>query len=214
MHKSWVACLLLISCLWSCGGSKSKRKTLPILGKHTLLANKGGTYPPDTLYHRVGTFRFLNQDSSWVTAATFANKVYVADFFFTSCPTICPIMAKHMLKVYETYKNNPQVGIISHSIDPTYDDVNVLRKYANGLQVSSKTWHFVTGKQADIHDIALKRYFSVAIEDSTAAGGYLHSGSFLLVDNKQRIRGVYDGTSATSVDSLIHDISLLLDELP
>ena len=205
----------LISCcvLWLLlGCAERPRRRLPILGKHELLQGKLVEKDRDTIYHSIRDFRFLNQDSSWVTAETFSNKVYVADFFFTSCSTICPIMAKNMLLVYETYKDNPEVGIISHSIDPEYDTVNILRKYADGLQVSSETWHFVTGEKDDVYDLAIKSYLSVAVEDSSDPDGFLHSGYFLLVDKKRRIRGAYDGTSTTAMDTLIQDIDILLRE--
>ena len=195
----------------SCKGPEARR--LPILGQHTLL--KGPMMEQrsvDTLHHRIADFRFLNQDSSWVTQSTFLDKVYVADFFFTSCPTICPIMAKQMLRVYEAYQGNPEVGLISHTIDPEYDTVGVLRRYASALDVSSKTWHFVTGDKQSIYDLAIKSYLSIALEDEAEPGGFLHSGYFLLVDKERRIRGLYDGTSEASVDTLIQDIDILLKE--
>ena len=203
---SFCVVLLLLGC------TEQKKSKLPILGHHKLLEGVLSEKSYDTIHHSIRDFRFLNQDSNWVTEETFSDKVYVADFFFTSCPTICPIMAKNMLVVYESYKDNPEVGIISHSIDPEYDTVEILRKYANGLQVDSKTWHFVTGKKEDIYDLAIKSYLSVAVEDSTEPGGFLHSGYFLLVDKKRRVRGVYDGTSTTAMDTLVQDIGILLDE--
>ena len=197
--RLWLLCLICL--LTSCSPSDDgPRATLPILGRHVLMDSLENDKKRDTLYHSIRDFRLLNQDNHWVTGATFEDKVYVANFFFTSCPTICPIMAKNMLKVYEKYRKDPRVGIISHTIDPEYDDASVLKKYANGLQVESKTWHFVTGDKAYIYDLAIQSYLSVALEDSTAPGGYLHSGAFLLVDQKKRIRGVYDGTITTSID--------------
>ena len=209
--RSRLFCSFLLLLLWGCGGTTPSRR-LPVLGKHTLRAQSPGTELPDTIYHRVSEFRFLNQDSSWISEETFQDKVYVADFFFTSCPTICPVMAKHMLKVYESYRENHQVAIISHSIDPEYDTVAVLRKYAHALEVSSDTWHFVTGDKKSIYDLAIESYLSIALEDEAEPGGFLHSGYFLLVDKQRRIRGVYDGTSETSVDTLIQDIDILLKE--
>ena len=203
---SWLVLLIII---YACREPQARR--LPILGQRSLLkgplAEQEGS---DTLYHHIADFRFLNQDSTWITQATFSDKVYVADFFFTSCPTICPVMAKHMIKVYETYRDNPEVAIISHSIDPEHDTVAVLRKYARALDVSSKTWHFVTGDKKSIYDLAIESYFSVAFEDKEEPGGFLHSGYFLLIDKERRLRGLYDGTSEVSVDTLIQDIDILL----
>lgn len=182
-----------------------KEKPLPIFGERDF----NGT---DTIYHTIPDFRFVNQDSAIVTNDTFSNKIYVADFFFTTCPTICPIMKTQMLRVYEEFKNDPQVLILSHTIDPDHDTVAVLSDYAKRLDVKSSKWHFVTGKMEEIYSIAEKGYFTRASVDETVAGGFLHSGAFLLVDPKGRIRGQYDGTKEDQVDRLIHDIRRLKEE--
>ena len=114
-----------------------------------------------------------------------------------------------MLRVYEEYKNDPEVAILSHSIDPTHDTVAVLHDFAEKLGVESSKWHFVTGDKDEIYDIGETSYMVVANEDEEAAGGYIHSGAFLLVDKKGRIRGVYDGTVPEQVDVLINDIKRL-----
>ena len=201
-------CLLpLLSLLLSCAGSStSQLSPLPIFGERTLSPNQ------DTIYHTISSFQLLNQDSVWITNQSMYGKVYVADFFFTSCPTICPIMSKHMLLIYEKYKDNDQVRILSHSIDPDFDQVPVLKHYAEALEIEGETWHFLTGHRKEIYDLALNSYFSVVVEDDQAQGGYLHSGNFLLVDTHQRIRGVYDGTSEESVEVLLKDIQRLLNE--
>ncbi|HCX20319.1 MAG: SCO family protein [Flammeovirgaceae bacterium] len=183
---------------------------LPILGRKEYVDREvNGETVTDTLYHTIAPFEFVDQDSSIITNATFNNQVYVADFFFTSCPTICPVMKQQMLRVYEEYKNDPEVGIISHSIDPTHDTVAVLHDFAEKLGVESSKWHFVTGDKEKIYEIGETSYMVVANEDEEAAGGYIHSGAFLLVDKKGRIRGVYDGTVPEQVDVLIHDIKRL-----
>lgn len=183
---------------------------LPILGRKEYVDREvNGETVTDTLYHTIAPFEFVDQDSSIITNATFNNQVYVADFFFTSCPTICPVMKQQMLRVYEEYKNDPEVGIISHSIDPTHDTVAVLHDFAEKLGVESSKWHFVTGDKEKIYEIGETSYMVVANEDEEAAGGYIHSGAFLLVDKKGRIRGVYDGTVPEQVDVLINDIKRL-----
>jgi protein SCO1 len=201
--KNWrLAVFLLLACNAS---SCIREKPLPIYGEKELSGR-------DTIYHTISNFRFLNQDSSFVTNETVKGKVYVADFFFTSCRTICPIMKSQMLRVYEQFKNNPDVMILSHTIDPEYDTVGLLRDYAQRLGVSSNTWHFLTGSKDDIFTIAERSYFITAMEDESEPDGFIHSGAFLLIDRKQRIRGKYDGTKSHDVDRLIKDITRLKKE--
>ncbi|MEQ9297018.1 MAG: SCO family protein [Cyclobacteriaceae bacterium] len=186
---------------------------LPVLGRTQLVERiENGKVFYDTLPHTVKNFAFVNQDSVIVTNQTFDNQVYVADFFFTTCPTICPKMKKEMLRVYSEYETNPEVGILSHTIDPTHDTVAVLRDFAERLGVSSDKWHFVTGDQDAIYDISESSYMVTAASDPNEPGGYIHSGAFLLVDKERRIRGVYDGTVPEQVDLLIKDIDKLLKE--
>ena len=148
-----------------------------------------------------------------ITNDTYIGKIYVADFFFTSCPSICPIMKVQMLRVYEEYKTNNTVMLLSHTIDPEYDNVKVLHDYATRLEVESSKWHFVTGEKPTIYDMAQTSYYVATRENDKAPGGYEHSGAFILVDDQKRIRGVYDGTNAEAVDKLIADIRTLLVEV-
>jgi len=166
----------------------------------------------DSVFHKIPDFSFINQDSLLITNKTYDGKIYLADFFFTTCPTICPVMKKQMLRVYEKYKENPKVGILSHTIDPRHDSVQVLKEYATRLGINSKMWNFVTGDKSKIYEIGKKSYYITAGEDSTAAGGIIHSGAFILVDTKRRVRGVYDGTKETDVTKLIKDMEVLLNE--
>lgn len=206
-----LATLVTITFLIALGCNEVKSSyELPIYGQKEYVEREvNGKTVTDTLYHTIAPFEFVDQDSSIITNATFNNQVYVADFFFTSCPTICPVMKQQMLRVYEAYKNDPKVAILSHSIDPTHDTVAVLHDFAEKLGVESSKWHFVTGDQDEIYDIGETSYMVVANEDEEAAGGYIHSGAFLLVDKKGRIRGVYDGTVPEQVDVLINDIKRL-----
>ena len=166
----------------------------------------------DTIYHTVSDFAFVNQDSALVTPETLEGKVYVTDFFFTSCPTICPVMKKQMLRVYEAFEDSEEVAILSHTIDPEYDTVALLHDYAERLGVSSPSWQFVTGEKDSIYDIALNSYMVTTAEEEDAPGGFIHSGAFILVDKDRRIRGMYDGTVPEQVDVLINDIRRLLNE--
>lgn len=156
-------------------------------------------------------YTFTNQDNRPVTQKMFSGKIYVADFFFTSCPTICPIMKSQMLRVYEKYKDDEQVVLLSHSIDPEHDTVEVLNEYGSRLGIDPDRWHLVTGAKEEIYDTAY-RYKLAAMEDEKAPGGFIHSGSFTLVDRQGRIRGYYQGTEEKAVDRLIADIARLINE--
>jgi protein SCO1/2 len=179
-------------------------KRLPHLGEPEVTA------PGDTVWPT--TFRLLNQDSVVVTPTTFAGKVYLADFFFTTCPTICPGMQRQMLRVYKQYAGNPQVAFLSHTIDPDHDTLPVLREYAGRLGITNaQQWHFATAPRDTI--FALARQYMVAAQlDHTAPGGAVHSGAFVLVDPQHHIRGMYDGTQPAEVDRLLRELPLLLAE--
>ena len=196
--------ILLSGCL------SSKKEALPILGRHEYIENSSGE--TDTIYHAIKQFRFVDQDSATITNETFEGKIYVADFFFTTCPSICPVMKVQMLRVYEKYKNNDQVAMLSHTIDPEHDNVAVLHDYAERLDVNTEKWHFVTGDKAKIYDMAQTSYYVATRENPQAPGGYEHSGAFILVDPNRHIRGVYNGTDPESIDKLLNDIDTLLEE--
>lgn len=191
--------------------SCSEKRQLPIYGERKLASKTiGGT--PDTIFSTIPDFSFTNQFGHRVTASTFENKIYIADFFFTRCPSICPIMKRQMIRVYEAYKGNAKVGLLSHTIDPTHDSVAVLKKYADDLGVVGEQWNFVTGKQEDIYTMAQKGYILPAEYGTGLPKDINHSGHFVLVDTKRRIRGYYLGTDEKSVTQLIEDIGVLLQE--
>lgn len=178
---------------------------LPILGERYVDDNQ------DTVYHRIADFSLVNQLGDTITNSDVSGKVYVADFFFTSCPTICPVMKKEMLRVYEKYQENPNFKILSHSIDVAHDTPEVLKDYAEKLGVeSASTWNFLTGVQEKIFELGQTSYLTTAMADQLEPGGFLHSGAFLLIDQQGRIRGVYDGTKSDQVDRLINDIPKIL----
>jgi protein SCO1/2 len=204
--KNWIG-MLLVGIL----GCSSQVEKLPIYGNYELNeVTTNGVASYDTIYHKIDEFAFVDQDSTIVTNATFDSQIYVADFFFTSCPSICPIMKTQMLRVYEQFNNEPSVAFLSHTIDPQYDTVALLKDYSDRLGVRSEKWHFVTGDQQEIFKIAQLSYMSVAADDEEAPGGYIHSGRFLLVDKERRIRGAYDGTNPEEVDKLMTDMNILL----
>ena len=206
LKLTWYSCLhfslgliILVSCM------QEKQGHLKIYGERDF---DGG----DTVYHTIGKFRFVNQDSAIVTNETFDGRIYVTDFFFTSCRTICPVMKTQMLRVYNEIKDDPEVMILSHTIDPRHDTVALLRDFAERLGVSSSKWHFVTGDLDSIYEMAQKSYFVTAFEDQTEPDGFIHSGAFMLIDKERRVRGAYDGTSEESVNQLLEDIERLKEE--
>lgn len=182
-------------------------KKLPYLGKHETRVVDGKT---DTLYHQVPPFKFLNQDSVWVSEKDMAGKIYIADFFFTTCPTICPKMKTQLVRIYERYADNDQIRILSHTIDPEFDRPHVLKQYANRLQVQAPRWNMVTGDKQAIYTLGEKSYMVTAQEDKNEVGGFVHSGAFILVDKQRHIRGIYDGTKEEEVNHLIEDLEILL----
>lgn len=203
-RSSYILVVLLAIVFASCNEQKEEKK-LPIMGRTEI----EGT---DTIHHTIADFKFVDQDSNWVSTETFKDKIYVADFFFTSCPTICPVMKAQMLRVYDSIQNKPDVLILSHTIDPKHDTVAVLKEFADRLGVESSKWHFVTGEKDDIYKLGQTSYMVSASEDPTEPGGYIHSGAFILVDKQRRVRGLYDGTKPDQVDRLINDIDVLLQE--
>ncbi len=170
-----------------------------------------GKTTSDSLDYTVPPYTFLDQDGNTVDSTTTRNKIYVADFFFTSCPSICPKMMKEMSLVYDKYKNNNEVVILSYSIDPQRDTVARLKNYEKKLGIDSHRWHLLTGNKDSIYRMADK-YLVSAHEDPDAAGGYIHDGNFILMDKQNRIRGYYDGTKEDAVEKLMGDMDVLLKE--
>lgn len=204
MHRSLSLISAVLLLLFS-GCSKKQEQRLPIFGNKEVNG-------ADTVYHTVASFKFVDQDSAWVTNETFAGKIYVADFFFTSCRSICPKMTTQMKRAYDSLVNDPDVLFLSHTIDPKHDTVAVLKDHAERLEVQTSKWHFVTGTMEDIYKIAQTSYFATALEDKTEEDGFIHSGAFLLVDKERRLRGKYDGTKEEDVDRLLGDIRKLKRE--
>ncbi|WP_353087599.1 SCO family protein [Flavobacterium sp.] len=190
--------LMLISC-------KPETERLPILGEPTIIKGK-------KVYPKIGDFSFTDQDGKIITNQTFEGKIYVADFIFLSCPTICPIMNQELKKVYAVYQNNAKVNFLSHTIDPEHDTVEQLRNFKTSQRLNDH-WYFVTGKKERIFEVAKESYFTTAYPDEKEPGGLVHGGGFLLVDHNRHIRGVYDGTNPEETKRLINDIRILLKEL-
>lgn len=192
------------------GCDNNATKTLPILGSRDPVTKVvDGKTVTDTLYHSIPDFTLLNQDSVPLTNQAFENGVYIANFFFTHCPSICPTMQRNLLKVYEKYKGDSRVKFLSHSIDFRHDSPSVLKSYAEKLGVTNDQWQFVTGSKADVYGLA-DSYMVYTKEDSNIPGGYDHSGYLLLVDGNRHIRGAYDGTNDEQVQLLFDELAILL----
>ena len=153
-------------------------------------------------FHRIADFELINQNGKTVTHENFNGKIYVADFFFTTCPTICISMTDNLLKVQKEIQNNPNILLISHSVTPKIDSVTQLKKYAIEKGVNDKKWHLVTGDKKEIYKLARKSYLAVKDEGDGGPFDMIHTENFILVDPDKRIRGFYDGTD--SKDCLLY----------
>jgi len=193
----WIFLLLLgAALLTSC---QSPVKELPYLGIPTA-ENEKPTIPD---------YNFTDQNNQPVTPKTFGGKIYISDFFFTSCPTICPKVTAQMLRIYKHFEENKEVAFLSHSIDTRHDSVPKLKAYADKLNIDHDKWRFVTGKKEEIFSIS-RNYMSIVLEDADAPGGYDHSGYVILVDKTRHIRAYCNGTDPADVDKFILKIETLL----
>ena len=163
--------------------------------------------------HTIADFSFTNQNNQIVTQKDYEGKIYIADFFFTTCPTICPIMQDNMVLVQNRFKNDPNVKLLSHTVMPHIDSVPVLKAYAIEKGVIDSKWNLVTGDKKDIFYIARKSYLAVKTESEAEIYDMVHTENFILVDEKRRIRGFYDGTKTEDIERLMEDVQFLSDEL-
>lgn len=193
--------ILILTVSWPAAPGK---RVLPILGDRDFVNG-------DTVYARIPDFQFVDQDSQVVNNATFAGKIYIADFFFIHCPSICPKVKKNGQRIYEKYKNDDRFLMLSHSIDPRHDTVAALHVHAQKLGIEARKWHLVTGDHDAIYNLA-DNYEVAAKEDPDAPGGFDHSGKIILVDKNRHVRAFCDGTDAEDVDRFMLDIDLLLEE--
>ena len=165
-----------------------------------------------TQLHRVGSFNLIDQEGKIVTEENFKDKIYITDFFFVTCPTICPKMATQMNRVYDEFIDNSDVLFLSHTVMPEKDSVPVLNEYAKELHVNNVKWKFVTGDKKEIYNLARKTYFAAITEGDGGVDDFIHTENFILVDKEKRLRGFYDGTSEKDINRLITDIYTLLSE--
>jgi protein SCO1 len=166
--------------------------------------------------HKIGNFAFFNQDGEVINLSDVRGTVFVAEYFFTTCGSICPKMNKQMQRIQKAYNKQDNVKILSFTVDPEVDTIEQLKQYAEGHGAIKGKWHFLTGDKSKLYDLARTSFFVLkpaeAENQGDAGNDFIHSDNFVLVDKKLRIRGYYDGTSTKEVDQLIEDIQLLLEE--
>ncbi len=160
-------------------------------------------------YHTVADFSLINQNGETVTQEDYRGKIYIADFFYTTCPSICPIMTKNMADIQRRTKDDDDVMLLSHSVTPQIDSVAQLKKYALEKGVDDLKWNLVTGDKKQIYELARKSYLAVKEDGNGGPFDMIHTENFILVDKQRRIRGFYDGTKKEDVDKLMKDLAIL-----
>ena len=160
-------------------------------------------------YHKIADFKLVNQDGDTITQTFYKDKIYVADFFFTTCQTICPIMTDHMYEIQKQTISDPEVLLLSHTVTPEIDSVAQLKRYAKKKLVNSSKWNLVTGDKKQIYDLARTSYLAVKTSGDGGPYDMIHTENFMLIDKKKQIRGFYDGTDPKAIEKLMDDIKVL-----
>ena len=204
MKLKILSSLLLMASLLAISCKESKPNKLPYVGQHSYVDG-------DTIFYTIPPFDFVNQDSVAVNNASLKEYIYVSDFFFTSCPTICPKVKKQMLRIYKKYKDEDLIRLVSHTLDPKRDKTSVLKKFAANLNVDTDKWMFLTGDKDEIREMALK-YFVAVVEDDELPGGLDHSGKIVVVDKSGHVRAFGEGTDPDDVTELMKEIDILIAE--
>jgi len=186
------------------------KKTLPIYNPSMVNPELvDSTIQYISKYHSIADFSFTNQNGKTITQKDYEGKIYVADFFFTTCGSICPKMTNNLVEVQKAFINNPKVMLLSHTVFPETDSVSVLKKYANKNGVIDSKWNLVTGDKKQIYSLARKSYLAVKLGKPEELYDMVHTENFVLVDSKRRVRGFYDGTNKEDIERLIEDITFL-----
>ncbi len=162
--------------------------------------------------HKIANFNLINQNGKIITEKDFKNKIYIADFFFTRCTTICPIMSTNMASIQETFKTDSDIMFLSMSVTPKIDSIPVLKQYAKKKGAITGKWHITTGDKKHIYDLARKSFMAVLDEGEGGEQDFIHTEQFILIDKKQQIRGFYDGTDPKDIEILKNDILILKKE--
>ncbi|MDG1331667.1 MAG: SCO family protein [Crocinitomicaceae bacterium] len=203
--------LVTIVVIASCG-EEEKVRVLPQLGQYDVIYKTvDGIEVADTVYPTIPDFSYVNQDSTVVTSKSMKGKVWVADFFFSTCPTICPTMTTQMKRLHAMTKDlEDDLQFISFSINPRYDQPTILRRYIKHHGIEANNWQFLTGDEEATHELGVNSFLVHVASDENAEGGYAHSPAFTLVDKEGVVRGVYIGTDTKDVDRLEKDLRKLL----
>lgn len=195
--------LTLVAC------NNKKERVLPILGKHDITYNENGEN--DTVFQTIPEFEYLNQDSTMIKSSDMKGKVWVTEFFFCTCPTICPVMTTQMKRLNAMTKDlENEIQYISFTINPEHDTPHVLQKYIKKNGITASNWQFLTGDEDRTHELGVEYFMVHANADESAPGGYAHSPAFTLVDKEGYVRGVYIGTDTEQVNQMEKDIRKLL----
>ncbi|OJJ15202.1 SCO family protein [marine bacterium AO1-C] len=211
----WGIITIMVVGLVSCNSKKTKEKPLPFFNKADFTPEWIQKNDPKyAKIHTIAPFKFINQDNQAVTNQTFAGKIYVANFFFTTCGSVCPRMTENMHIIQEEFDGDEEVMMISHTVMPWVDSLPRLRKYVKRKKIDTKRWHLVTGKKDEIYQLARQSYFA---EEKPGFDKdeeeFLHTEHVILVDTKGRIRGVYNGTLELEAKRLVEDIKTLKQEI-
>ena len=202
------ALIFMISFSFSC--DQQEKKQLPIYNpvdfKEKLVDKSLRNVSKN---HTVANFSLTNQNGITITNKDYENKIYVVDFFFTSCPTICPIMTNNMLKIQDEFIDNDDIKLLSMSVTPEIDNVEILKQYAIEKGVNDSKWNITTGPKKHIYELARKSYFAVVEQGDGGLQDFIHTPNFILIDTKKQIRGIYDGTNENEILRLISDIKIL-----
>ena len=205
---------LLLSCDQEESNGGRDNTGLPYIGQHDVVYQSTDEYKAgDTIFHTVPSFKYLTQDSTFLSSEEIKDKVWIAKFFFTHCPTICPPMTSAMKEVNsELSEHSDKIVFLSFSIDPDRDTPKRLRTYIERHEITADNWYFLTGNEEATHRLGVKGFQILAQADKNAPGGFAHSPNFVLVDKQGHIRGVYDGLDASSRDQLVTDARKLLND--
>ncbi|WP_426483471.1 SCO family protein [Flavobacterium sp. 2] len=189
------------------------QKTLPIYNPSDVNPELvDSTIQYKSKYHTIADFSFVNQNGDTITQKNYKGKIYVADFFFTTCGSICPKMSTNLVDVQKAVLNNPKVMLLSHTVFPEVDSVSVLKEYAIKYGVVDSKWNLVTGDKKEIYTMARKSYLAVKLGRPDQLYDMVHTENFVLVDQKRRVRGFYDGTNKEEIKRLLEDIDFLCKE--
>ena len=211
IHKTYFYSLFFLIFLGITSCNQNSKKELPIYNPSNInpeLVDKSLRNTKNN--HTVTDFSLINQNGKIITQDDYKDKIYVADFFFTRCQTICPIMTDNIAKLQDVFKTDDDIMFLSLSVTPEIDSISVLREYADKKGVIDSKWNVTTGNKKHIYELARKSYFAVVEQGDGGLQDFIHTTNFVLIDKKKQIRGIYDGTDTKEIKRLIKDIKVLI----